>query len=258
MKKFYAILRAIKIKSWIAMARLQRHHLRSGGEKETPHADPILTSTNLDLVQGKTGSFEERAKEVIGEAKVRKGAVLGIEFLAAFTHGAKIDAVEWAKDTFSWACERFGRENIISAIVHRDEFTTHMHLVMVPMVNGRLCCREILGGRDKLSAIQDSYHEAISKRHSILERGERGSKKRHVSPKLLRRQIVEAHEYQNLKQELAEEKQKTSQLIRDKQNRLRPDEVDERRRVLALERSRQAKQEAPQSYNIENMGGPIK
>lgn len=36
-------------------------------------------------------------------------------------------------DTYDFACERFGEENIVGAYIHLDEYTPHMHLFVVPI-----------------------------------------------------------------------------------------------------------------------------
>ena len=40
---------------------------------------------------------------------------------------------DWAKDTYAWACERWGAENIIGFDVHCDETTPHIHIQTVPV-----------------------------------------------------------------------------------------------------------------------------
>ena len=40
--------------------------------------------------------------------------------------------------------ERYGKENIISAVVHLDETTPHMHLNLMPITSdGRLCSKQL-------------------------------------------------------------------------------------------------------------------
>lgn len=52
--------------------------------------------------------------------------------------------------------KEIGRENIISAIVHTDEKTPHMHLCFVPLTpDGHLSAKKIIGDRQKLCRWQD-------------------------------------------------------------------------------------------------------
>ena len=61
----------------------------------------------------------------------------------------------WAKDIYSFVCREFGEENVASFIVHLDETGPHAHCVFVPMTaDGRLCSKEIFGGKNKIEARQ--------------------------------------------------------------------------------------------------------
>ncbi|RJE16469.1 hypothetical protein PHISCL_11194, partial [Aspergillus sclerotialis] len=53
-------------------------------------------------------------------------------------------ALDWLKD-------RHGAENVLSAVVHRDETTPHMQVLVIPLdARGKLNARELVGGKDKL------------------------------------------------------------------------------------------------------------
>ena len=69
--------------------------------------------------------------------------------------------------------ERVGKGNILSAIVHMDEKTPHMHLCFVPITpEGKLSAKAFLGNQKKLSEWQTAYHERMSSRWKELERGQ--------------------------------------------------------------------------------------
>ena len=62
---------------------------------------------------------------------------------------------QWAKDIYGFVCREFGEENVASFIVHLDETGPHAHCVFVPLTaDGRLCSKEILGGKNKIEARQ--------------------------------------------------------------------------------------------------------
>ena len=61
----------------------------------------------------------------------------------------------WAKDIYGFVCREFGEENVASFIVHLDETGPHAHCVFVPLTpDGRLCSKEVLGGKNKIEAKQ--------------------------------------------------------------------------------------------------------
>ncbi len=79
--------------------------------------------------------------------------------------------------------ERVGKKNILSAVVHMDERTPHMHLCFVPITpDNKLSAKTILGNQKSLSEWQTAYHERMSSRWNQLERGQSSmeTKRKHV------------------------------------------------------------------------------
>ena len=108
---------------------------------------------------------------------------------------------EWCDDNLQWLHRTFGRENTVSAVLHMDEHTPHIHATVVPIVTGerrkakrkqtegrrtyrkkanvvRLCADDLLT-RERLVAYHDSYATAMAKYG--LQRGVRGSEARHTT-----------------------------------------------------------------------------
>ena len=86
-------------------------------------------------------------------------------------------------DAFFFECtdffaERYGRENIISAVVHMDETTPHLHLNLMPILEDRPCAKKLFD-RKALTALQTDLYKEIG-RHWGLERGQEGSKAQHL------------------------------------------------------------------------------
>lgn len=175
----YAILRVRKLKSLVQISAAGRHNSRRG---KVPNADPDLSKLNQELVvphpEGVATAFRERLP-----AKVRKNAVLAVEALFA-TSSPVADVASWAKSSLEWAKERWGPSNILSATLHLDEATPHLHCLVLPMKDGKLRGRDLVGNRSTLSEMQDSYHRAVS--HFGLARGRVGSARRHIPAHTLR------------------------------------------------------------------------
>jgi len=89
----------------------------------------------------------------------------------------------WRKVNMAWLRETYGERNVVAAVLHRDELTPHIQALVVPIDDhGRLNARGFIGGdRGRLSALQDSYHEAVGRLG--LERGVRGSVAEHQTVK---------------------------------------------------------------------------
>lgn len=105
--------------------------------------------------------------------------------------------------------QNLGEQYILSATVHMDESTPHLHLVFVPVVhkinkNGekleKIACSEYWKGKDSYRKLQDAFYKYITDNGFNLERGEqRGTK--HINPQTLK-QITN---YDNIKYEMTHE-----------------------------------------------------
>jgi hypothetical protein len=97
------------------------------------------------------------------------------------------------KEYFTQALEfmkkEVGEQNIISAIVHMDEKTPHMHLCFTRITEDkRLSAKEIIGNKPKLVEWQDRFHTFMAQRWLKLERGEPASetKREHIPVQLFK------------------------------------------------------------------------
>lgn len=185
-KTNYAILRLRKLRSFGQISATGRHNSRQG---KTPNADTTKTPSNRELVANENG-ITSAVKARLPE-KVRKNAVLGIEALFA-TSAPIADIHGWAKKSLAWAQARWGAENIVSCTLHLDEKTPHLHLVFVPLRNGKLQGKAIVGNRATLTAMQDSYHKEVSEYG--LARGNTNPLRRHIPPHRLREHNATADE----------------------------------------------------------------
>lgn len=86
---------------------------------------------------------------------------------------------EFFKDCVKFFADRYGAENMISAVVHKDETTPHLHLNLVPITNGKLCSKDLYD-RKKLSELQTAFYEKVGKKWG-LERGRFKSGAKHLT-----------------------------------------------------------------------------
>ncbi|UVJ43486.1 plasmid recombination protein [Pseudomonas sp. LS1212] len=179
----YAILRTKKLKSFGAVARSARHTFR---EQPTPNADPELSQFNRGTGAKTTAKLVEALKKGLPE-KLRAGSVLCIEYMISASpeafkrHGGKLDDLGdgYFNDALRWLRKKHGKENVIATTVHLDERTPHLVAYVVPRTkDGRLSCRDFLGGPAKLKAMQSDFYEVCGKPCG-LERGIEGSKAKH-------------------------------------------------------------------------------
>lgn len=103
-----------------------------------------------------------------------------------------------------------GEKYILSAKVHNDESTPHLHLVFVPVIHkidkktgkmfDKVACSEYWKGKDSYRELQDNFHKYITEHGFNLERGKQ-RKVEHLSTEKLK-QITD---YENIKYELKNE-----------------------------------------------------
>ncbi len=80
----------------------------------------------------------------------------------------------------------------LSAVIHVDEKTPHMHLSFVPITeDGRLSAKDIVGNRKKLTWWQDEFWKHMVKKYPDMERGESASVtgRSHIPPSLFKEAV---------------------------------------------------------------------
>lgn len=150
---------------------------------EIENANPELSDQNEVLIgAGDAKKDYAKYKELLPE-KNRKNAVYGIEVMMTaspelFEDMPKSKQDIYFKKSLEFAQDTFGKENIISAMVHRDERTPHLHVVLIPLKDDKLNAKHYLGGsKYRMSELQDQYFERV--KGFDLERGTKGSKATH-------------------------------------------------------------------------------
>lgn len=104
--------------------------------------------------------------------------------------------------------KNLGEKYILSAKVHNDESTPHLHLVFIPVVHkiekgkeiNKIACSEYWKGKDSYKQLQDNFHKYITDRGFELERG-RTSNTEHLKIETLK----QVTGYDNIKYELTNE-----------------------------------------------------
>jgi len=189
----YAILRIEKRKAG-SVTPINNHHERLKEKyKSNEDIDPERTHLNYHLVEPE-GKYREKALERIEEvgAKRRKDSVVLQDVLITASPDW-IDAksyeeqVEYFDHAFEFISDRYGRENILSAVVHMDEAHPHMHLVFVPITpEGKLSSKTLMGGPKGMEKLQDDFHEHMVKKYPDLTRGisKKITKRRHISSQM--------------------------------------------------------------------------
>ena len=151
-----------------------------------PQIDCRRTSGNYHIIK-RQRSYTQFINDKIAvldlPTKVRKDAVLMCSFVVGsdrkfFGELSPSEQRQFFVDCTRFFAERYGEGNILSAVVHVDETTPHLHLNLIPIAGGRLCAKKLFD-RKALTALQtDLYREVGAKWN--LQRGKEGSQAKHL------------------------------------------------------------------------------
>ncbi len=215
----YAVLHLEKAKG--TDSRMSAHIERTVHPK---NADRTRTHLNRELVQfpegvrNRTQAIAHRIETAGIRRKVSANQVKAIRILLTGSNKdmkqmeAKGRIEDWCNDSLKWIRETYGEQNLVSAVLHMDEKTPHIHATVIPIVTGerrkagqeeqngkkkyrkknpqdvRLCADDVMA-RHRLKHYQDTYAQAMNKYG--LQRGVDGSLAKHISTMQYYKQLVE-------------------------------------------------------------------
>jgi len=188
------------------------------------NADRTRTHLNRELVQfpegvrNRTQAIAHRIETAGIRRKVSANQVKAIRILltGSYKDMKQMEAEgrieDWCNDSLKWIRETYGEQNLVSAVLHMDEKTPHIHATVIPIVTGerrkagqeeqngkkkyrkknpqdvRLCADDVMA-RHRLKHYQDTYAQAMNKYG--LQRGVDGSLAKHISTMQYYKQLVE-------------------------------------------------------------------
>ena len=236
----YAVLHLEKAKG--ADSGMSAHIERTIQPK---NADPTRTHLNRELIQfpdgvrNRTAAIQHRLNTAGLKRKIGKNQVQAIRVVLTGTH-ADMEQIEkngrldkWCQDNLDWLRKTYGADNVVSAVLHMDEETPHIHATIVPIVQTerkkqkkeqtakkryrakapapRLCADEVMS-RANLIRYQDTYAEQMATYG--LQRGIKGSEAQHISThEYYRSLIAQGEDLQANITHLLEEQEKARQVI---------------------------------------------
>ena len=188
------------------------------------NADRTRTHLNRELVQfpegvrNRTQAIAHRIETAGIRRKVSANQVKAIRILLTGSNRdmkqmeAEGRIEDWCNDSLKWIRETYGEQNLVSAVLHMDEKTPHIHATVIPIVTGerrkagqeeqngkkkyrkknpqdvRLCADDVMA-RHRLKHYQDTYAQAMNKYG--LQRGVDGSLAKHIPTSQYYKELVE-------------------------------------------------------------------
>ena len=208
----FGIVRLQKITSG-SVRGIQSHDKREKDPRTNPDIDKSRTPDNYAMVECSIGynqAIKERVQALENQRTVRKDAVMLCQFLvtsdtAFFQKLTPDKEKEFFRQSLDFLANRYGRENIISATIHKDEKTPHMHVNLVPVKDGRLSAKAIFGNRKELQDLQTEFHREVGQAWDMQRGQSREDKRRHQDVTTFKRTTAEA-ELEKVQAELAQAK----------------------------------------------------
>lgn len=227
--------------------------------KIIPHnADPTRTHLNMALVtypdgvNGRDEAIAHRLQTAGIKRKITNDQVRVVRIVMSGTH-EDVMAIyrngklgEWCQDSIRYLYDTFGRDNVVSAHLHMDEKTPHIHAAVVPIVTGerrkakkeqangkrkyrkksnavRLCADDLFN-RQTLIAYHDGYAKVMAKYG--LKRCVRGSEARHTTTTQYYRELKKMNDALELESKrLKEEKIEAEQELKQVKSEIRTDKL---------------------------------
>ena len=232
------------------LASTEKHNARLFSPEEMPDNINISQSGQNRIMfcrsdwEDEQLSMQEMVERRLQELKVKgikKNSTKAIEVVVSVSDpnffnasggycplGYGSNEMKWLEDTY------FGQGNVVCGYLHEDESKPHWHFICIPAAEKevayknrygsgikrevRLCANDIIDGKEKLSAIQDAYHEHCSARYGHIVpfyRGLRAEKQKReytqkTDAKLAKYQ--EAEQYAEMKLLAQEAQQKVKEL----------------------------------------------
>lgn len=186
----YAIIRNEKLTRAQAMGAY-KHNERKTRNHSNKNIDSTKTELNYYLKKNELSYIKEFDKikekyDLKGQIRSNSNIMCEMVFTSDQKFFDKIgyeESKRYFEESYKFICEykNLGEQNIISAVVHMDEDTPHMHLLFIPVIHttdkqgnkiDKVCCRDFWKGKNSYRDLQNAYFKHISGKGFKLERGE--------------------------------------------------------------------------------------
>ena len=218
----YAIFRSEPIMTISDLAQIGSHNKREKkAYQSNPDINLELTKNNIELVplnekyvkgfyeltkdykkehEQRMKTEREDRKRTFKQMLDRSQNVVADELLFTATNEffkdmSRDDIKEWADTCMEFVYNDLGykKEQILHATVHMDEKTPHVHCVVVPLIKKfdkrtnteryTISKKQYIRDKIHLSELQDKYHKRLTDKGYDLERGIKGSDRKHIKIK---------------------------------------------------------------------------
>ena len=185
----YAIIRNEKLTrveaqgAYIHNARRSKGHTNKDIDNTRTHLNFYCKKNEQTYIK----EFDRIKKEYDLKGHIRSNSIILCEMMITsdnefFDKIGLEETKRYFKESYKFVCnyKNLGEKYIVSAVVHLDETTPHMHLIYIPVIHtkdkegkeiDKICCRDFWKGRDSYRQLQNAFFEYITSKGFELERG---------------------------------------------------------------------------------------
>ena len=185
----YAIIRNAKLTRNDAKGSYIHNDRRSKGHSNKD-IDPTRTHLNFYCKKNELTyirEFDRMKKEYNLQGHIRSNSIIMCEMMITsdnefFNKIGLEETKRYFRESYKFVCnyKNLGEKNIVSAAVHLDETTPHMHLIFIPVIHtkdddgnhvDKICARDFWRGRDSYRELQNAFQKYVKSKGFDLERG---------------------------------------------------------------------------------------
>ena len=185
----YAIIRNEKLtrveaqRAYIHNARRSKGHTNKDIDNTRTHLNFYCKKNEQTYIK----EFDRIKKEYDLKGHIRSNSIILCEMMITsdnefFDKIGLEETKRYFKESYKFVCnyKNLGEKYIVSAVVHLDETTPHMHLIYIPVIHtkdkegneiDKICARDFWRGRDSYRDLQNEFHKYITSKGFELERG---------------------------------------------------------------------------------------
>ena len=224
----YAIIRNEKYTK-DEMNQLAPHNERYKKKYSNKNIDLSKTSQNYHLKRPIENTYYKEYKRLIKqnnlyEGQIHKNSIYACEMILTsdssfFDRIGQEETKRYFEECYNFVSnyKNLGEENIISAVVHLDEESPHMHLVYIPVINSfdrvgnpirKVNSREFWKGKSSYKKLQDEFYKYIKDKGFDLERGKENTDRKHLDTDNMKN-LTNFYDTKALKSDLRQVKNET-------------------------------------------------
>jgi hypothetical protein len=140
------------------------------GARADSHINPARIALNYQLRgPGTAAGVADLAQALLDNAgvqKLRRDACMALELVFSLPQGSAVDHREYFAAAVAWA-DGFFNVPILSAAVHLDEPAKHCHVLLLPLVAGRMQGGALAGGPAKIRMMLADFQQQVGQRFGL-------------------------------------------------------------------------------------------